>query len=666
MATQKDLLNAASETRSRWIAAAFNRDCPPPLSFNYDGKPSAELLPAWTRRGDVKPVPHPAGSAPLPAHTEHTVSFFDPHTGLSVFCVITEFHNFPAVEWVTYFKNTGGSDTPIIADIQPLDFSFPAAKDHTCRLHHAKGSDCKFDDFQPLETPLATPAETRIESHGGRSSNITLPFFNLEMAGSGVIGAIGWTGDWAATFIRAADGPLRVRAGMKQTRLRLRPGEEIRSPRIMLLFWENDRLLAHNTLRRFLLEHHRPQINGRPAAAPLCHAVWGENTAAQQITKARWWKDNNIPLEYFWIDAGWHGDGKFREDSTVFNSDWWKHVGNWWPNKTTYPDGLRPVGDALKELGFGFVLWLEPERVFKDTFFTKKQPNWLLGPIGDNWLFDLGNPEARRALTELVSRVISDGRVTCYRQDFNTEPQPFWKAADAPDRIGMHEIRHIEGLYAFWDDLLARHPGLLIDNCSSGGRRIDLETISRSIPLWRSDFQCWPNFNADAMQCQTHGLARWVPLSTGCVDRPDAYAFRSAFGPGVVNTMMIFNRDPDPSIPIDLLRRLTAEQLELCKYFYGDFYPLTKYSVDDDVWMAWQFDRPDLAEGLVQVFRRASSPYETARLKLHGLEPDATYDLADADTKAVRSLPGADLMNAGLEVAMKKQLDAAVFVYRKK
>ena len=76
----------------------------------------------------------------------------------------------------------------------------------------------------------------------------------------------------------------------------------------------------------------------------------------------------------------------------------------------------------------------------------------------------------------------------------------------------MTEIKHIEGLYAFWDELLARHPGLIIDNCAGGGQRIDLETISRSVPLSRSDLQCWP-FDPTREQNQTQGLAPWVPLS---------------------------------------------------------------------------------------------------------------------------------------------------------
>ncbi len=51
----------------------------------------------------------------------------------------------------------------------------------------------------------------------------------------------------------------------------------------------------------------------------------------------------------------------------------------------------------------------------------------------------------------------------------------------------MTEIGHIEGLYKMWDDLLARHPGLRIDNCASGGRRLDIEMMSRSFAVWRTD-----------------------------------------------------------------------------------------------------------------------------------------------------------------------------------
>lgn len=130
-------------------------------------------------------------------------------------------------------------------------------------------------------------------------------------------------------------------------------------------------------------------------------------------------------------------------------------------------------------------------------------------------LFDLGNPEARGFLASFISERIRVWGLDCFRHDANIAPLEFWRAADAPDRQGLTEIRWVEGLYAFWDELLRRHPHLLIDNCASGGRRIDLETMSRSVPLWRTDFPGDPL----GKQCHTYGLSFWVPLNgTGAVN----------------------------------------------------------------------------------------------------------------------------------------------------
>ena len=52
----------------------------------------------------------------------------------------------------------------------------------------------------------------------------------------------------------------------------------------------------------------------------------------------------------------------------------------------------------------------------------------------------------------------------------------------------MNENLHVQGYLQYWDDLLARNPGLWIDSCASGGRRNDLETMRRSVPLHYTDF----------------------------------------------------------------------------------------------------------------------------------------------------------------------------------
>lgn len=245
------------------------------------------------------------------------------------------------------------------------------------------------------------------------------------------------------------------------------------------------------------------------------------------------------------------------------------------------------------------------------------------------------------------------------------DPRPFWEAADAPDRIGISEIQHITGLYAMWDELLARCPGLLIDNCSSGGRRIDLETISRSIPLWRSDVQCYPSFGVTAMQGQTHGLSQWVPLSTGCCDREDTYVFRSALGPGILLIMYEFEQDTQKHFSVEWLRQMLGQLNQVRDYFLGDFYPLLSFSLANDGWAAWQYDRPDLGEGIILALRRPESPFTLMTPTLRALEPESRYEFRDLDTNTAQRLSGRELLETGLRIQIDQRPGSQLLVYRK-
>ena len=76
------------------------------------------------------------------------------------------------------------------------------------------------------------------------------------------------------------------------------------------------------------------------------------------------------------------------------------------------------------------------------------------------------------------------------------------KKADTKNRKGIHEIRHIEGLYEVWDELNHCFPEIIFDNCASGGRRLDLETMSRCIALTRTDYAYYePNGDSMPYSC---------------------------------------------------------------------------------------------------------------------------------------------------------------------
>jgi len=640
-----------------------------PFSFTYGGKSSEELVPGWNRSRT---------STSKAGVKTRTLTWRDPKTGIECVLELQTFAKFPAVEWVMRFRNTGTEDTPLLEDIRPLDMEWVPDKDRNLHrdetmLRRSCGSKQKPTDFRYQVDPLTAGSTISMVAGGGRSSNDWVPFFNLQSGKAGVMIGIGWSGQWAAEFARPADGKIRVRGGQELTKLKLRPSEEIRTPRILLVFWNGEPLAGHNLLRRFLLARHVPKVGGRPIEGPVCAATWGGMESLHHLQQIKDIRKHRLPYDYYWIDAGWYGpEGSFSPD--VYTGEWAKYVGHWNINQRAHPAGLKPLADAAHKAGMKFLLWFEPERALCGTPWTEEHPEWFLGErkTGANMLFNLGSPDARRFLTEFISNFIRDVGIDCYRQDFNFDPLPYWRAADAPDRQGMAEIRYVEGHYQFWDGLLQRHPGLLIDNCSSGGRRIDLETVSRSIPLWRSDYQCIPDFDPAGCQTQTHGLSYWIPLH-GCGTcggthdprRGDTYNVRSNLSASLEFPIYFNQDDGRPDHPWDWQRRMIEEYRRARPMFCGDYYPLTADTGAADTWVAMQFNRPDLGEGMLLAFRRKASPFVSADFRLQALDADATYELTDADTGKKRRVTGRDLAEKGVRMLMEDAPASRLVFYRR-
>ena len=380
-------------------------------------------------------------------------------------------------------------------------------------------------------------------------------------------------------------------------------------------------------------------------------------TEKNQIEFATAIHDRQLPVDALVLDAGW------------FEGGWPYGVGNWFPKKDAFPRGLRPLSDALHQMGMKFCVWFEPERVSEGTWLDKHHPDWILQEGKQlAWLrrkdkqklLNLGNPEALRWLTDHLSEMITKEGIDILRYDFNIEALDFWRNADAPDRQGMTEIRYIEGLYALWDELLKRHPDLLIDNCSAGGRRIDLETYSRSLPLWRTDF----GGELAGEQSINLGLSLYVPLHSVATikdktDPPDLYANRGIMSAGLI--LMYDVRPPD--FDAALTRRIITEEKRISKFYYGDFYPLTPITTDEGDWVAYQCDRPDLKEGMVMAFRHRMAKDESLTVKLRGLREDRTYEVEDLDSAEKYNVSGKELA-AGTRLHIAAAPGSSLLIYR--
>ena len=639
-----------------------------PFSFMYHGEQSAQSLTTWqTSEEEV-------------ASRIHRYIYTDPATRLKVTAEVRLYPEFPgAIDWVIKFRNDGSADTPIIENILPLHWTVSASVGD-CFIRHARGSDAHAEDFKPLEEHFGPGKDAHLESPGGDpSSRNSLPFFNLQTGNHGWIGAVGWRGSWKADFSYTKDAKtILITAGMKRTHLRLHPGEEIRTPRIVLMSWTGgDWQSSQNLWRRLLFAHYTPQDSRKPMKGPILFGSWGSEPIDSKTAYIQWVHSHNIPVELYAVDAGWYGDSFGAETDPT--NPWWKNRGDWFPSPRYYPNGIKPLGDALRAAGFGFSLWIEPETSMPDRKIIKDHPTWFLHsdrPINpDVALANLGDPTVLKGITAMVSSFITDFGMTWYRQDFNIPPERYWELADAPDRTGMTEIGHIEGLYKMWDQLLAQHPGLHIDNCASGGRRIDIEMMSRSFVVWRTDHGFT---DTRAEQAQTQALAPWVPenmgfesyssskpwTSPGPYTTPESlYLMRLGYnagygvGPGATGL--------DNQAWIAWIKKAIAEYREVQPYFYDDFYPLLPYSLREDTWTAWQWDNPEKKNGLAIILRRPKSPFVVMKLGLKQLDANASYEVeirTTYDSGTIRKMKGSDLTQ--LQIQLNDVPSSTLVFYR--
>lgn len=628
-----------------WAERSFAAGKVPPFSFNYGGVPSEKLLPRW--RFSRKAVETDKDSEKVTA-----CLWTDPRTGLQVECRVKLFSDFNAAEWVLVFRNTGRSDSPRLSQVRTIDLeqvSQPEKAENDYEVFFADGPFFSAADFRSRDTVLAKGSELHLEPDGGRSSSHTMPYFNVKTPSGGVVYGVGWTGSWCADIVRDSHKSIRVSAGLRDFDSFLRPGEEIRVASVFMIPWRGeDRMDGQNLMRRFILAHHHPEASGAPVKAPILtsfdhNGPWPcdefscltEFMAKASIRQQAYY---GTVADAFWLDAGWYSR------AADYKSGYWWHsaVGNWTPDPERFPDGIAPIAETAHEAGAKLLLWYEPERANVDSDWAHAHPEWMLAasgapavpldyPVDSAFIVNLGNPDALQWVCNEMLQSISDNKVDIYRQDFNIMPEPFWLNNDEPGRKGMTEVKYIAGLYSYLDFLHKMMPHLIMDNCAGGGRRLDFEMVSRGIALWRSDYSNY----IDGRRCHGYYLNQWLPVNCTCVSSGDPYDYRSTLAAGVNFTWG--STKSGKGLSIEGEKALIELYRGLKDYFLEDYYPLSGYGdiTGEDLWMAYQLNRPADSTGIVVAFRGPGANDSTYTVRLRGLDPSITYRLAfDGDVAA--------------------------------
>ncbi len=319
-----------SDGSERWLdeghANLLLQPGSPPFSFVYGGSDSRQLLKTWRRTVQTEE---------LPDRVERRVCWQDAETGLAVTAVVGSFRRYPAADWVLYFENGGTQDTPILEKIRAADVALgTGTARNPAWLHQLRGDSCDETTFTPFRMTLPINQSVGLAPAGGRPSAVSaFPFFDLRYGRQGLIAAVGWSGQWAASFERTERGPTRFAAGMEQVRLRLHPGEKIRSPRMLLLHWQGERRAALNRFRRLMLFHYVPRWQGRPVPLPVAlqcfdRYSWSRKdwaTEAGQLAAVR--TAQALGCNTHWLDAAW------------FPGGFPNGVGNWSAEPAPFPTG---------------------------------------------------------------------------------------------------------------------------------------------------------------------------------------------------------------------------------------------------------------------------------------------------------------------------------------
>ncbi|MFF1723216.1 glycoside hydrolase family 36 protein [Streptomyces sviceus] len=261
-----------------------------------------------------------------------------------------------------------------------------------------------------------------------------------------------------------------------QWRHTLAPGEEFTTVPAVLVRAEHgglDAAFGELTAYRRRIRRDHPDFRSLPVIYnDYMNTLMGDPTTAKLLPLIE--AAGATGAEVFVIDAGWYDDDA---------QGWWDAVGAWEPAGRRFPGGIQEVLDAIRRQGMTPGLWLEPEVVGvrsplahtlpPEAFF--RRGGVRLTEHGRHHL-DLRHPAARAHLDRVVDRIVGEWGVGYLKFDYNINAGPGTESGTESAGAGLlgHHRAHLDWLAS----LLDRHPGLVLENCGSGGLRMDYAQLA--------------------------------------------------------------------------------------------------------------------------------------------------------------------------------------------
>ena len=551
-------------------------------------------------------------------------------------------------------SNPSDSPSPAIDVIKPLRLVFrhpPADWRHIFAHGGTTESAYPPKAFTTMES-IYNDSTFSIWSHpGGRSSNSFLPLLismkNGEANSPGLFCGMEWSGEWYIRWEAGDPGTSVLNLGIPVDQLVIDPGETLELPAVHIGFFSDPGGPdgATNALRRYLYQAVCPLYEGESPLPRVSYDHWFGlgNRISFDSLRAQADRAADMGIEVFVVDAGW------------FPSGFENGVGNWnRVDEEKFPEGLEPLADYVRGLGMDFGLWFEPERAMEGSQALIDHPDWFF-PVGQKkgrqaFHLDLTIREAQDYLIELVGGWIKRLDLRWSRWDYNIDPRAFW---DKRDPTGKAQLCYYQGLYRVWDVLMREHPRWMLEQCSSGGRRIDLGTMRRAHVYWISDHTRNP-WMCRYMQARAN---RFLPGHLlGSSVAVEQSGDRATIDDASILSRMLGKLAFDGDVAglteqeTSLAKSWIEEFRSLRPLFVQDFYQLFPLPTCADDWDAVQFVSYKGDKSVVFLFAGSSGGRRT--FLLCGLRSDAAYGIENRLSGGRTGASGQQLMTEGVTVEM--------------
>ena len=413
----------------------------------------------------------------------------DPLTGVCVQTDIQFYDGVPVARFVNHVTNEG-EEEQVLTYLSSFTCSGIKRDGNFLYIPHngwQKELNWRRYSFEELGFPVTQTKSIRRSSKtievyntGNWSTKEYLPmgFLSHPQSGAGLIWQIENNGSWHYEiadqndhYVLNVSGPNEIQSHFSKV---LRPGETFESVPAAVGAVRadiSDAFSAITEYRRRIRRKNRDNDTLPVIFNDYMNCLWADPTTEKELPLID--AAAKAGCEYFVIDAGWYAKGI-----------WWDSVGEWKESRERFPKGIRQVTDYIRSKGMIPGIWLELEVIgihspklaeLSDDCFFKRHGRRIYDRR--RYQLDFRNPEVIAHANEVIDRVVNEYGVGYIKMDYNIEPG-IGTELDA-DSFGEGLLAHERAYLAWLDTVFEKYPDLVIENCSSGGLRMDYALLSR-------------------------------------------------------------------------------------------------------------------------------------------------------------------------------------------